>query len=43
MDIVLEVGLPIYACLDGPALETDWIMTAGLQYAFEGSRVTVQR
>jgi hypothetical protein len=30
----LEAGLPVYEYLDGPALETDWLMTAGLQYAF---------
>jgi hypothetical protein len=32
--LALEAGLPIYERLDGPALETDWIMAAGLQYAF---------
>jgi hypothetical protein len=32
--LALEAGLPICERLDGPALETDWIMTAGLQYAF---------
>jgi hypothetical protein len=30
----LEAGLPVYEHLDGPALETDWIVTAGLQHAF---------
>jgi hypothetical protein len=32
--LALEVGIPIYERLDGPALETKWLMTAGLQYAF---------
>lgn len=30
----LEAGLPVYEHLDGPGLETDWIATAGVQYAF---------
>jgi len=30
----IEAGLPAYQRLDGPGLETDWIMTIGLQYAF---------
>jgi hypothetical protein len=30
----LEAGLPTYQRLDGPGLETDWIVTAGVQYAF---------
>jgi hypothetical protein len=30
----LEAGLPAYQRLDGPGLETDWIVTAGIQYAF---------
>jgi hypothetical protein len=32
--LALEVGVPVYQTLDGPALETDWMMTAGVQYAF---------
>jgi len=32
--IAIEAGLPIYERVDGPALETDWLMTLGLQYAF---------
>jgi len=32
--LALEAGLPVYERLDGPALETDWLITAGLQYAF---------
>jgi len=32
--LALEGGLPVYEYLDGPALETDWLMTAGLQYTF---------
>lgn len=30
----LELALPVYQSLDGPQLETDWLVTAGLQYAF---------
>ncbi|MCM1982246.1 transporter [Lyngbya confervoides] len=30
----LEFGLPIFQSLDGPQLETDWHVTAGVQYAF---------
>jgi hypothetical protein len=30
----VEAGLPAYQNLDGPQLATDWILTAGLQYAF---------
>ncbi|HEB88748.1 MAG TPA: transporter [Deltaproteobacteria bacterium] len=30
----IEVGLPVYERLDGPGLETDWLATAGVQYAF---------
>lgn len=29
----IEAGLPAYQRLDGPGLETDWIMTLGVQYA----------
>lgn len=29
----IEAGLPAYQRLDGPGLETDWMMTVGLQYA----------
>jgi hypothetical protein len=32
--LAVEAGLPVYQRLDGPALETDWITTLGLQYAF---------
>jgi hypothetical protein len=32
--LALEVGVPVYQHLDGPALETDWTTTAGVQYAF---------
>jgi len=32
--LALEVGVPVYQSLDGPGLETDWTMTAGVQYAF---------
>lgn len=28
------LGVPIYERLDGPGLETDWLMTVGAQYAF---------
>lgn len=30
----LELGKPVYQKLDGPQLETDWLFTAGWQYAF---------
>ncbi len=30
----VEVGLPVYQRLDGPGLETDWMSTVGVQYAF---------
>ncbi len=30
----IEAGLPVYERLDGPGLETDWLMTVGVQYAF---------
>lgn len=31
----VEAGLPAYQFLEGPQLRTQWIVTAGLQYAFE--------
>jgi hypothetical protein len=31
----IEAGLPAYQNLDGPGLETDWITTVGVQYAFD--------
>jgi len=30
----VEAGLPAYQRLDGPGLETDWMLTVGAQYAF---------
>jgi hypothetical protein len=30
----IEGGIPIHQDLDGPQLETDWLLTAGFQYAF---------
>jgi hypothetical protein len=33
--IAIEAGLPVYQRLDGPGLETDWIFTGGVQYAFK--------
>jgi len=30
----VEAGLPAYQRLDGPGLETDWLLTVGVQYAF---------
>ena len=30
----VEAGFPVYQDLDGPQLETDWIATAGWQFAF---------
>lgn len=32
--LALEVGYPVYQDLDGPQLETDWMLTGGWQYAF---------
>lgn len=32
--LALEVGTPVYQDLDGPQMETDWILTAGYQFAF---------
>lgn len=32
--LAIEAGLPAYQRLDGPALETDWTLTTGVQYAF---------
>jgi hypothetical protein len=32
--LAVEAGLPAYQRLDGPQLETDWLVTTGLQYAF---------
>jgi len=32
--LAIEGGLPIYQHLDGPQLETDWLITAGWQYAW---------
>ena len=32
--IAIEAGLPIEQNLDGPQLETDWLVTTGVQYAF---------
>ncbi len=30
----IEVGLPVYQDLDGPQMEADWFMTAGVKYMF---------
>jgi hypothetical protein len=32
--LAVEFGVPIYQWLDGPQLETDWLLTAGWQYAW---------
>lgn len=32
--VAFEFGLPVYQDLDGPQLETDWLLTAGYQYSF---------
>ncbi|MDF7800096.1 transporter [Pontiellaceae bacterium B1224] len=34
MRLALEAGLPVYQELDGPQLETDWKVIAGLQLSF---------
>jgi hypothetical protein len=32
--LAVEGGIPLYQDLDGPQLETDWLLTAGLQWMF---------
>lgn len=32
--LAIEFGVPVYQDLDGPQLETDWILTFGWQFAF---------
>ena len=32
--LALEYGVPIEQDLNGPQMETDWILTAGWQYSF---------
>lgn len=32
--LAIEFGVPIYQSLDGPQLETDWLLTAGWQYVW---------
>ncbi|MCZ6872571.1 MAG: transporter [bacterium] len=32
--VAVEGGVPIYQSLDGPQLETDWLLTVGAQYIF---------
>ncbi len=32
--LAFEMGVPAYQDLDGPQLETDWVLTSGVQYAF---------
>ncbi len=33
--LAVEISLPVYQDLDGPQLETDWVLTVGWQKAFE--------
>jgi len=33
--LAVEINLPIYQDLDGPQLETDWVLTVGWQKAFD--------
>ena len=33
--LAAEFGLPVYQDLDGPQLETDWVLILGWQYAFK--------
>ncbi len=33
--LAVEINLPVYQDLDGPQLETDWVLTVGWQKAFE--------
>ena len=39
--IAVEGRVPLYQSLDGPQLETDWVLTVGWQYAFAG-RTTIR-
>jgi hypothetical protein len=32
--LAFEIGLPVFQDLDGPQLETDWLLWAGYQYSF---------
>ena len=32
--IAAEISRPVYQWLDGPQLETDWLLTVGLQLTF---------
>jgi len=32
--LAVEFGVPVYQKLEGPQLETDWLLTAGWQFAF---------
>ncbi len=32
--LAVEGGLPVYQRLDGPQLETDWLLTVGWQKSF---------
>ena len=32
--LAIEFEVPVYRALQGPQLETDWQLTAGLQYTF---------
>ena len=39
--IAVEGRVPLYQSLDGPQLETDWVLAVGWQYAFAG-RITIR-
>jgi hypothetical protein len=33
-NLAVEIGFPVYQSLDGPQLETDWILTLGWRYSW---------
>ena len=39
----LEFGVPVYQHLGGPQLKTDWVLTAGYQYAFRTVALNISK
>lgn len=33
--IAVEAGVPVHQDLNGPQMETDWLVTAGYQFAWD--------